>query len=67
MQLEQYRKLRKLSRRAAAIELKCAENTLYRWEKGRQTPRPKDLKKIREWSGGAVTANDFFELLEGKA
>lgn len=66
LQLENYRRLMRLTRKEAAIQLGCAPNTIYRWEKGRQTPRPQDLKKIREWSVGAVTANDFCELREGK-
>ena len=64
MQLIEYRKLRGLTRLQIAGELQTTENTVYRWETGKQMPRREDLKRIKEWSNGAVTADDFVELGE---
>lgn len=62
MQLIEYRKLRSLTRLQVAGELQTTENTVYRWETGKQMPRRDDLKRIKQWSGGAVTADDFVDL-----
>ena len=59
MTIDQYIKLKGLSYIAAAAELGVDYSTLYRWINSGSMPRPATLKKIREWSNGAVTANDF--------
>lgn len=58
MKLEEYRKLRRLTREQAAKELDVDPATLWRWEKGR-TPRPEHIRRIWAWSMGAVTAADL--------
>lgn len=64
MRLVHYRKLKALTRRAAAAELGVTEVTLWRWETGRQTPRPADIGNIRDWSQGAVTADDLIAVAQ---
>lgn len=59
MKIDEYIKLRRITYIKAAEELKVDYSTLYRWINSGAMPRPAKLKKIREWSSGAVTANDF--------
>lgn len=59
MTIDKYIKLKKLSYLKAASELGVDYTTLYRWINTGSMPRPAMLKKIREWSDGSVTANDF--------
>lgn len=59
MRLADYRKLRCLSREAAARELQTTATTIYRWESGRCVPCPASIVRIAAWSCEAVTANDL--------
>lgn len=58
MKLLDYRKKLRLTRREASAQLGVTESTLFRWERGR-VPRAEDMRKIRNWSDGAVTADDM--------
>ena len=59
MTIDQYIKLKRMTYVEAAAELGVDYTTLYRWINSGSMPRTETLKKIREWSDGAVTANDF--------
>jgi predicted DNA-binding transcriptional regulator AlpA len=59
MTIDQYIQLKRMTYLAAAEELGVDYTTLYRWINAETMPRPAMLKKIKEWSNGAVTANDF--------
>lgn len=45
----------------AADELGEHYNTLRRWVEGERLPRPKAQEKIRTWSRGRVTPNDWHQ------
>ena len=65
MQLLEFRKLRRLSRAALGRELGgVAGVTVWRWETGRAIPQPRMIARIREYSGGAVTADDHHQAAE---
>lgn len=59
MLFQKYRELRGLSRAQAAAELKTSRVTVYRWELGQIAPSPSTIRKVREWSQGAVTGDDM--------
>lgn len=59
MTINDYIKLKRMTYVKAAEELSVDYATVYRWIHSGSMPRPAMLKKIREWSNGAVTANDF--------
>lgn len=59
LKLLDYRKLRKLSRRAAGAALGVNQITVWRWETGRTAPDAAAMRRIAKWSDGAVTANDM--------
>lgn len=60
MKLEAYRIKKRLSRFQAAQEIGVDTSTVWKWEKGKSNPLPPQIKRITEWSGGKVTANDFW-------
>lgn len=59
MTIDDYIKLTRKTYLSAAAELGVDYTTLYRWINSETMPRPAMLKKIKKWSQGAVTANDF--------
>lgn len=59
MTIDQYIKLKQITYLQAARDLGTDYTTVYRWINKSSMPRPAMLKKIRLWSDGAVTANDF--------
>lgn len=59
MRLQQYRELRNITRQQAADEMGVDQSAVWRWEKGKAIPMPKQIMLISEWSHGVVTANDF--------
>ncbi len=61
MQLTAYRKLRNITQEQAADEIGVRGLTIYRWESGDRTPRMKEIKRVYDWSNGAVQANDWLE------
>ncbi len=48
-----------ISKAEAARQLGVRWTTIWRWIKGRSVPQHDHLLKIKEWSGGQVTPNDF--------
>lgn len=61
MKLKKYREGRNIKQNQAAEELDVTKDVYNSWEYGVRIPRPENMKKIAEWSGGQVTANDFYE------
>ena len=59
MTLEKYRQLRGLKIREVAEELGTDYSTVWRWLAGTRTPEPDSIRKIGDWSQGAITANDW--------
>lgn len=35
-------------------------STLWRWINGEAIPSPANIAKIKDWSSGSVTADDFY-------
>jgi transcriptional regulator with XRE-family HTH domain len=54
--LASYRANRKITQEALAKELAVAPLTVWRWENGKRTPRPKDAKRISSHTGISVGA-----------
>lgn len=59
MLFQKYRELRGLSRAQAAAELKTNRVTVYRWEQGHTAPSWSAIRKVSDWSDGAVTTDDM--------
>lgn len=59
LQLSKYLELRQITMAQAAKELGTNRSTVYRWCSG-TVPRSDEMTRIRDWSNGAVMANDFF-------
>lgn len=60
MQLAKYIELRGISQREAAEQLGVSKSAMNYWCSGTQIPRPADMRRIVEWSNGAVMPNDFY-------
>ncbi len=60
MKLQAYRERKRLTRFQAAQQLDVDTSTVWRWETGKAEPLPAQIRRINEWSGGKVTANDFW-------
>lgn len=59
MNLQTYRTtVAKLSREKAGAQLGVDGITVWRWETGRSVPEAPRIRRIIEWSGGQVTADD---------
>lgn len=41
--------------------LGCSVPAVHKYENGLRIPSPKFMKKIMEWSNGAVQPNDFYK------
>ena len=65
MKLIDFMQAKGLSHRevADAIGIKGV-NTIYRYNSGDRYPSPRVLRRIHEFTNGAVTANDFFHAPE---
>lgn len=62
MKLRDYREsVLKIGPTEAAKELGVDYIRYWRWENGKAMPQARALKKIKEWSGGEVTADDFLD------
>lgn len=59
MKLNAYIQAQRKSYKEAAQELEVSYVSLYRWINSGVIPRPTVMKKIRDWSNGKVTLNDF--------
>lgn len=60
MKLKIFRENLQISQSEAACQLLVSKDVYNSWEYGVRIPRPAMMKKIIEWSGGKVTANDFY-------
>lgn len=61
MQFAEYLKKNNITQEEAAKELGVVQGVCSLWASGKRIPRPDKMAKITEWSGGEVTANDFYE------
>lgn len=59
MQLREYIALRRLTLAQAAEEIGCSVSALHRWTEG-AVPRKPDMRRLMQWSKGAVMPNDFY-------
>ena len=64
MNIKSYRKMLGISQEKAASEIGVSKDVYNSWEYGVRFPRPENVKKIEEWSNGAVTPNDFYNITE---
>lgn len=60
MTLKEYLQKQNKNMHEAARELNFHPNDVRRYAIGEIIPRAERVKKIYEWSGGLVTANDFY-------
>lgn len=60
MKIKLCREKMNLSQAEAAAQLGVSKDVYNSWEYEIRIPRSKKMKKIYEWSGGLVTANDFY-------
>lgn len=60
MKLKEYLQKQNKNIHEAAQELNVHPNDVRRYAIGEIIPRAERVRKIYEWSGGLVTANDFY-------
>ena len=60
MQFQDYLKTKSITQEEAAKQLGVGQGVCSLWATGKRIPRPESMAKITEWSGGEVTANDFY-------
>lgn len=46
-----------------ATDLKIAYPTLWRYKNGKALPRPDEMRRIYEYTEGAVEPNDFYDFM----
>lgn len=61
MTLLEYLKTKNIKQEDAARDLGVGQGVCSMWANGKRIPRPDRMAKITEWSGGEVTANDFYQ------
>lgn len=59
MTLSEYMRNAGIDDDALAAKLGCSAGAVRKWKYGERTPRPDQMVRIREVTGGAVTADDF--------
>lgn len=64
MNLKDYREIRNITAVEAAKELGVTYLRYWRWESGDIMPKIDQMIKIKRWSKGAVTADDFYSQHE---
>lgn len=64
MLLQDYLKRQSITKYKAAQQLGVTWHTLWRWCTGRTIPQPDMMAKVRDWSGGKVTPNDWIKAKE---
>lgn len=64
MNLKTHRTNKQISQEEAAQELCVSKDVYVSWEGRKRIPRQENMQKIYDWSGGEVTANDFYEVKE---
>jgi transcriptional regulator with XRE-family HTH domain len=55
--LARYRRERRMTQEALAGELGVSPHTVWRWENGERTPRPKEAKRVSNHTG--IPAGDL--------
>lgn len=65
MKLLEYRLQEKITRAQAAAALGVSVPTYFKWEGG-VVPCANNIRKIGEWSDGAVMANDLVGVKNGE-
>ena len=63
MQFSEYVDKQNITQEELAAILDTTQASICRWLKGENIPRPEQMARITEWSGGEVTANDFYERI----
>lgn len=66
MKLKIYMETNGITLETAATELGMSYENVRRYAAGLVIPRIENMKKIVEWSGGLVNANDFYLAEEGQ-
>lgn len=66
MKLKKYMNMKNISIEKAASDLGISYENVRRYTADLVIPRPAMMKKIVEWSGGEVTANDFYLTENGE-
>jgi hypothetical protein len=59
MTLQDYLDSKKITKYRAAKEMGVAWTTIWRWITGRSIPEAAQMRTVQEWTGGAVTPNDW--------
>lgn len=59
MDLRQYMKAGAIKLHIASAELNVSMGALSRYASGQRVPRPAIARRIIEWSGGKITAEDL--------
>ncbi|TSD89093.1 helix-turn-helix transcriptional regulator [Mycobacterium sp. KBS0706] len=65
--LRDYLQVRGISPAEFARQIGRDRKTVHRWVSGERIPRPPEMAKIRDATGGEVTANDFYAARETAA
>ena len=65
MRLKRYRIQNDIPASRVCKELGIGRSTLSRYETGSQFPRPEILVRIKKWSDGQVTPEDFLDQNNG--
>lgn len=60
MKLKEFMKKENISIEKAAKDLDFSYEDIRRYIKESVIPRPKNMQKIYDWSGGVVQPNDFY-------
>ncbi len=60
MTLEQYLQQKKLNNTDFSKIIGVSPNAIGHYKSGRRTPRPTIMERIKQATGGKVTANDFY-------
>lgn len=62
MKLASFLEKSHIGRREFAVALGVSDVTVTRYINGSRIPRPRHMKRIKELSGGVVTADDFLAI-----
>lgn len=60
MRLAEYLRTNNLDDAAFGAVVGSSEGAVKKWRYGERIPRPDQMARIREATGGAVTADDFY-------
>lgn len=67
MQLDTYLREKTITAEEFGRMVNASPGAVRKWRSGERMPRPEHLARIREATGGAVTANDFVPSCEAAA